>query len=397
MGVDIPLCDLIQQYLALKDEIDAAMVDVARRGQYILGPNVRALEREVADYCGCQYAVGVNSGTDALLLSLMALGLGPGDEVITTPFTFIATSEAIRLTGAMPVFVDIDPQTYNLDAGLLEAAITERTKAILPVHLYGQPCDMDAILAIAEDRGLAVVEDCAQAIGATYKDRRVGSLGTTGCFSFFPSKNLGCFGDGGMVVTDDEAVFERIEMLRRHGGRVKYHHEVTGVNSRLDELQAAVLRVKFQYLDSWNALRREHAATYNRLLGDLCRDVQIPAELQSDSQLVPLEAAQSSSSRIDPVYHQYTIATMSPTRDGLVAGLKKAGIGCAVYYPVPLHLQAVNADLQGKIGDFPRAEHAAERCLSLPMFPELKAAQQEAVVAKLKELCSEHALAELAA
>ena len=252
----IPVCDLKQQYRSLKSEIDAAMQQVAADAHFILGPNVKSLEKEIAAYCDCAHAAGVANGTDALHLALRALRIGPGDEVITTPFTFVATTEAIGIVGARPVFVDIDPHTFNIDPAKIEAAITPRTKAILPVHLYGQPCEMDAIMEIAERHGLYVVEDCAQAIGATYKGRKVGSFGHAGCLSFFPSKNLGCFGDGGMVVSGNKEVFERVEMLRRHGGKVKYHHCELGLNSRLDELQAAILRVKFKHLEAWSEQRR---------------------------------------------------------------------------------------------------------------------------------------------
>ena len=240
----VPLCDLTRQYKSLEVEINAAMQRVACSGQYVLGPEVRALEQEVADFHGCRHAIGVGSGTDALHLSLRALEIGPGDEVITTPFTFIATSEAIGLLGAKPVFVDIDLETFNIDVEKIPAAITSRTKAIVPVHLYGQPCEMDAINDLAKSSNLHVVEDCAQAIGAVFRRRRVGTYGDTGCLSFFPSKNLGCCGDGGMVLTNNKALYEHIEMLRRHGGEVKYHHSKLGLNSRLDEIQAAILRVK---------------------------------------------------------------------------------------------------------------------------------------------------------
>ena len=260
--MSIPVCDPSRQYQALKSEIDAVMAEVAGHGTYILGPQVKAFEAEMAAYCGCRFAIGVGNGTDALYLALRALEIGPGDEIITSPFTFIATSEAVRAVGATPVFVDIDPYTFNLDSTLLEDAICERTRAVLPVHLFGQPCDMQPILEVAERYGLHVVEDCAQALGACYQDRKVGSLGTAGCLSFFPSKNLGCLGDGGMIVTNDQKLHERAEVLRRHGSRDKYHHDEQGVNSRLDELQAAILRVKLAHLGDYNRLRREHACRY---------------------------------------------------------------------------------------------------------------------------------------
>lgn len=381
----IPLCDLRQQYLSLKSDIDAAMQAVAEAGHYILGPNVQALEREVAAFCGCQHAVGVANGTDALHLALRALDIGPGDEVITTPFTFIATTEAIGQVGATPVFVDIDPLTFNLAPHLIEPAITTRTKAILPVHLYGQPCDMDAILDIARRHGLYVVEDCAQAIGATYRGRQVGSFGDAGCLSFFPSKNLGCYGDGGMVVSNRRDLAERVEVLRRHGGRVKYYHDELGLNSRLDELQAAILRVKLPQLSRWNALRRERAHAYNALLSEVPSIIR-PHELTAGGVEVPLTTpVREAQSLVRAVYHQYTIQTAQ--RDQLARQLTASGIGNAVYYPVPLHLQTVHASLDYEPGSFPHAERAARQCLSLPMFPELREDQQSLVVRTLQTAC----------
>jgi dTDP-4-amino-4,6-dideoxygalactose transaminase len=380
----IPLCDLKQQYLSLKAEIDAAMQRVAEDGHYILGPNVKALEQEVATFCGSRYAVGVANGTDALHLALRALDIGPGDEVITTPFTFIATTEAIGIVGATPVFVDIDSLTFNIDPHLIEPAITPRTKAILPVHLYGQPCDMDAIRDIACRRGLYVVEDCAQAIGATYRGRQAGSFGDAGCISFFPSKNLGCFGDGGMVVTNHRELADRVEMLRRHGGRVKYHHEELGLNSRLDELQAVILRVKLPNLARWSELRREHAYTYNQLLAAV-PEVTRPHELTAGGTHVPQHLSPREETLVQAVYHQYTIQVQD--RDQVARQLTSAGIGNAVYYPVPLHLQKVHAGLGLGRGSFPHAEYAAEHCLSLPMFPELTAAQQHTVRDAVRAAC----------
>jgi len=379
----IPLCDVQQQYLSLKTEFDAAILDAVARGRYILGPNVQAFEREFAEYCGAAHSVGVGSGTDALHLALRALDIGPGDEVITTPFTFIATAEAISLVGATPVFCDIDPQTFNIDPAGIEPAISERTRAILPVHLYGQPCDMDRIMDLASANGLAVVEDCAQAVGATFRGRRVGTFGDLGCFSFFPSKNLGAMGDGGMVVTDHAEYFERVEMLRRHGGRVKYHHEVVGVNSRLDELQAAILRVKLRYLDTWNDLRRNHAQRYNRLLSGLTA-VQCPAERNPTGDTgIPLDSSSVDNSFLTAVYHQYTVQVSE--RDHLLAQLRQAGIGSHAYYPVPLHQQQAYAALNYGEGSFPQAERVAERCLSIPMFPELQPEQQSQVVQTLAQ------------
>lgn len=411
--MNVPLCDLRAQYESLKDEIDVAMQAVGASGHFILGPNVKAFEEEMAAYVGCEHAVGVASGTDALHLALRALQIGPGDEVITTPFTFIATTEAIGMVGARPVFVDIDPRTFNIDPNLIEDAITPRTKAILPVHLYGQSCDMDAIMDIANRHSVRVVEDCAQSLGATYKGSKVGTFGDVGCLSFFPSKNLGCFGDGGMVVTDNPSVYERVEYLRRHGGKVKYHHEELGLNSRLDELQAAILRVKLQHLDRWNSMRRQRAYRYNRLLANL-KGVIRPAELANNNTIIPVSSILSQTERglrghvslpfpvgkgrgegpkkensapasfapdeadtnplLKAVYHQYTI--IIDNRDAAREYLNNAGIGCAVYYPVPLHLQKVHDGIGYQQVDFPCAERAAQACLSLPMYPELTYAQQ---------------------
>jgi len=376
----IPLCDLRQQYAVLKDEIDSVMQQVAADAQYILGPNVRAFEQEMADYCGSRYAVGVGSGTDALYLALRALNIGQGDEVITTPFTFVGTTEAICMVGAKPTFVDIDPQTYNLDTQLIEEAITTRTKAILPVHLYGQPCAMDSIVEIASQHGLEILEDCAQSIGATYRGKMTGTLGKAGCFSFFPSKNLGCFGDGGMVVTDDQEVYERVEMLRRHGGKVKYYHTEIGLNSRLDELQAAILRVKLRYLDAWSNARRRCAHQYNLLLAGM--PIERPEEICAEANVVPV-LQETHNEVIEPVYHQYTVLVEG--RDTVCSLLAQANVGNAIYYPVPLHLQEVHRDLNWQLGSFPHAEHVSRHCLSLPIFPELKTSQQEYVVEKLGE------------
>lgn len=382
----IPLCDLTQQYRSLKPEIDAAMQRVAAEGHYILGPNVKALEQEIAAECGCRFAVGVANGTDALHLALRALNIGPGDEVITTPFTFVATTEAIGIVGARPVFVDIDPRTFNIDPELIAAAITSRTRAILPVHLYGQPCDMGPIMELAEKHGLHVVEDCAQALGAAYRGRSVGSFGTAGCLSFFPSKNLGCFGDGGMVVTNDAQVYERVEMLRRHGGRVKYYHEELGLNSRLDELQAAILRVKLPHLSRWNQLRRERAYRYNELLAGI-PGVDLPEELTASGLLAPRSvAAADQGGLVTAVYHQYTV--LLDDRDAVRHKLTEAGVGNAIYYPVALHLQRVHASLGWTEGSFPHAERAARCCLSLPMFPELSPDQQQHVAAALRAACA---------
>jgi dTDP-4-amino-4,6-dideoxygalactose transaminase len=363
----IPLLDLKVQYRMLKAEIDAAMQEVAANGAYILGPNVKAFEGEMAAYCDCRYGVGVGNGTDALHLSLRSLHIGPGDEVITTPFTFVATTEAIGIVGATPVFVDITLDTFNIDPAQIEAAVSPRTKAILPVHLYGQPCDMDPIMKVARKHDLYVVEDCAQAVAATYRGKKVGSFGDAGCLSFFPSKNLGCFGDGGMVATNNSTVAERVEMLRRHGGKIKYLHTELGLNSRLDELQAAILRVKFRYVEEWTKARRQCAYRYNEMLADL-PEVITPKEI----------------SDVHTVYHQYTIRV--PNRDAVQSKLKDAGVQTLVYYPVPLHLQEVHAYLGYSKGALPNSERAADTCLSLPMFPEMTEEQQARVVESLKEV-----------
>jgi len=351
----IPILDLKQQYVAIQDEINAAIQGVLESTQFVLGPAVSELERRVAAYCECQHGIGVASGTDALRLSLAALEIGPGDEVITTPFTFIATANTISHSGAKPVFVDIEPGTYNLDPAAVEAAITPRTKAIMPVHLYGQSAEMDTIMNVAERYGLKVIEDCAQAIGARYKGKRLGSIGHIGCLSFFPSKNLGAYGDAGMVVTNDKGLAEKIDVLRRQGGQKKYYHEVLGFNSRLDTLQAAILNVKLNYLEQWNEGRRTVAHRYNDLLSDM------PV-------VTPYESPDS-----HHVYHQYTIRI--PQRDELAAHLKEHGVSTMIYYPIPLHHQQLYAEMATL--DFPNAEMAGREVLSLPIFPELTERDQE--------------------
>jgi dTDP-4-amino-4,6-dideoxygalactose transaminase len=360
----IPILDLKAQYESIRGEINAAIAEVLESTQFILGPAVRELEQQVAAHCGCQYGVGVASGTDALRLTLTALGIGPGDEVITTPFTFIATANTISHCDARPVFVDIDPQTYNIDPAAIKAAITKRTKAIVPVHLYGQPADMDPIMDLAEAHDLYVIEDAAQAIGARYKGRRAGSIGHAGCLSFYPTKNLGAYGDGGMVVTNTVVLAEKVDILRRQGGKRKYHAEVLGFNSRLDSLQAAILGVKLKYLDDWNEARRRLAQRYNELLAEL--PVATPYE----------------SPDAHHVYHQYTIR--APQRDTLAAYLKERGIGTMIYYPVPLHLQGLYADLGYGEGSLPASEAASREVLSLPMYPEVTEAQQVAVAGAIR-------------
>ena len=363
----IPILDLKTQYDSLRVEIAEAINRVLESSQFVLGPDVAALEREVAAFCDCDYGVGVASGTDALRLSLAALNIGPGDEVITTPFTFVATANTISHSGATPVFVDIEPDTFNIDPAAVAAAVTPRTRAIVPVHLYGQPADMDAIMDIARRHDLYVIEDAAQAIGASYKGQQAGSIGTVGCLSFYPTKNLGAYGDAGMVVTDDAALAERLDLLRRQGGKDRYFHQELGFNSRLDSLQAAVLRVKLRYLDGWQEARQEVAARYDAMLA--ASDVPVTTPVVRPD--------------MRHVYHQYTLR--APRRDELLAHLNSRGIGAVVYYPLPLHLQGLYADLGLGEGSLPVAEQAGREVLSLPMYPELTETQQEQVVAAIAE------------
>ncbi len=345
------MVDLKRQYHGLKSEIDAAVGDVLEQTHFILGPNVNALEEEIAAYHGLPYAVGVANGTDALLLALRACGIEAGDEVITTPFTFIATAEVVARLNAVPVFVDIRPDTFNIDAGQIEGKITSRTKAILPVHLFGHPADMDAIMAIAEQHHLKVVEDCAQSFGAEYRGRKVGTFGDAGCFSFFPSKNLAGFGDGGMVVTKEEETAAQLKTLRNHGSSVRYHHHEVGYNSRLDEIQAAILRVKLRRIDQWNDARRRIAAAYRSSIAR--KDVILPGELNGCRH----------------VYHQFTLR--AGNRDALARALQEKNIASAVYYPVPLHRQEVFLKLFRSSEKLPQSEMCAREVISLPMFPEL--------------------------
>ncbi len=352
----IQLVDLVRQYREIKDDIETAIKPVLEKGIFILGENVERLEGEIANYCQTKYAVGVASGSDALELSLKALELKEGDEVITTPFTFIATAESICVNRAKPVFVDIELDTYNIDPSLIEDRITQKTKAIILVHLYGHPCDMDAILKIAKRHNLRVIEDCAQAIGAEFNSKPVGGFAEAGCFSFFPSKNLAGYGDGGMVVTNDKGIANRIKMLRAHGSIDKYHHELEGRNSRLDELQAAILRAKLKYLDKWIDARRRNAQRYNELfrrLG-LAPKLKIPVERQGCKH----------------AYNIYSIRTKK--REELKNFLASKQVSTAVYYPIPLHLQRVYESLGYKKGDYPSSETAAKEALALPIFPELK-------------------------
>ncbi len=354
----IPMVDLKRQYGQLKAQIDQALSEVLENTQFILGPNVTALEQEIAAYHGVPGAVGVANGTDALRLALRACGIGSGDEVITTPFTFIATVEVIMDVGAVPVFADVTPGTFNIDPEKVEACITDRTKAIIPVHLFGHPAQMDAIMAMAGEHDLKVIEDCAQAFGATYDDQLVGTFGDFGCYSFFPSKNLGCYGDGGMVITKDGDTAEQIRMLRNHGSTKQYHHGTVGYNSRLDEMQAAILRVKLKSIDEMNDRRRRNARLYCENISH--QDITLPYEARGCKH----------------VYHQFTLRC--PQRDAIMARLRENRIASALYYPVPLHRQELFAGSAVAQTALPVSEALAEDVVSLPMFPELT---EEEVVA----------------
>jgi dTDP-4-amino-4,6-dideoxygalactose transaminase len=371
--IAVPLLDLKAQYATIRDEVREAIDRVVESQHFILGPEVEALEREVAEYSGCRFGIGVSSGTDALIVALMALGVKTGDEVVTTPYTFFATAGAVARLGARPVFVDIDPRTYNIDPAAVGAAITPRTRAIIPVHLYGQVAEMGPILDVAKSHGVPVVEDAAQAIGSTHGEGRAGSFGEYGCFSFFPSKNLGGFGDGGMVTTNDPQLADRVVLLRNHGYRPKYYNKVVGGNFRLDALQAAVLRVKLRYLDRWTAGRQKNAATYRRLFGQSGVVAEDAAEAVPGRAVLPHD-----SGRGRHCYNQFVIRVAQ--RDSVTAALKDAKIGHEIYYPVPLHLQECFAELGYRPGDFPASERAANETIALPIFPELTEQQQQAVV-----------------
>jgi dTDP-4-amino-4,6-dideoxygalactose transaminase len=362
----VPLLDLNLHYEKIWEEVESAIKRVFISKQFILGSEVKELEREIAAYCQTAYAIGCASGSDAILLSLMALGVGAGDEVITTPYTFFATVGSIVRLGATPVFVDIEEATFNLDTQLLEGAITEKTKAIMPIHLFGQCAEMDKIKAVASAKGIAVVEDAAQAIGAEYKGNRAGNLGTVAAFSFYPSKNLGGAGDGGMLTTNDAEIAEKLRALRAHGAKKKYFHDYVGLNSRLDSLQAAILRVKLNYLDEWAKSRRLNADAYRKLFAQAGLE-------QSDLIKLPVEIE-----GMLHVYNQFVI--LAKDRDGLIAHLKENGVGTEIYYPLPLHLQACFADLGFKKGDFPVSEKASDSSIAIPVHPELTEADQQYVV-----------------
>jgi len=361
----IPFVDLKSQYSSIKEEVDAVVARVLAAGQFVLGPDVAAFEEEFAAYCEARYGVAVNSGTSALHLALLAAGIGPGDEVITVSFTFVATVAAIHYAGARPVFVDIDPRSFTMDVTQIESAITDHTRAIIPVHLYGQPADLDPILEIARAHNLIVIEDAAQAHGAEYKGRRVGSVGDLGCFSFYPGKNLGAYGEGGMVVTNNSEYAGAIRMLRDWGQERKYLHSVKGYNYRMEAMQGAILRIKLRHLESWTQARRAHAARYNELLADA--EIQTPIALDYNRH----------------VYHIYALRTAE--RDALQRILHEAGIQTGIHYPIPVHLQEAYGDPRYRPGDLPHSERAANEVLSLPMYAELSESQIAAVCAAMPE------------
>ena len=372
--MNVPLLDLKPQYLEIKDEIEPLFAEICQSQAFILGPRVAECEAAVAAYCRTPHAVGVSSGSDALIIALMAEGIGPGDEVITTPYTFFATVGAIARVGATPVFVDIDPVTYNIDPAKIEAAVTPRTKALIPVHLYGQMADMDAIMPVARAHNLLVIEDACQAIGAEWNGQRAGSVGDYGCFSFFPSKNLGCFGDGGMVTLRDPEKARRLAIYRNHGMDPQYYHRTVGGNFRLDALQAAVVTVKLPHLDAWTARRQANAARY--------RDLFAKAGLAAADSPISLPAEVASRH----IYNQFVVRAQR--RDDLLAHLRANGIGCAIYYPVSLHMQDCFKHLGYKKGDFPQSEAAADSTLALPIYPDLTDDMAAAVVQSIASFYS---------
>jgi len=377
----IPLLDLKAQYLAIKPEVDKAIADVMESQHFILGPAVTACEAACAKYSNVAHGIGVSSGTDAILVCLMAENIGPGDEVITVPYTFFATVGCISRVGATPVFVDIDPVTYNMDPAKIEAKITPRTKAIMPVHLYGQMADMDAIMAIAKKHNLVVIEDAAQAIGSEYKGRRAGSIGDYGCFSFFPSKNLGGVGDGGMVVTNDPGRAAKVTLLRAHGSKPKYYHKIVGGNFRLDAIQGAVVSAKLPHLDKWTAGRQANAARYDQLFAEsgirIANSGDTPAVKAAAELILPKTVANRH------IFNQYVIRT--PHREELRKALEAAGVSTEIYYPVPMHLQECFASLGYKNGQMPESESAALETVALPIYPELNEAQARYVVGVVRD------------
>lgn len=365
--VVVPLLDLRGQYAKIQDEILPLVTEIMQQQAFILGPHVTQFEADLAQYCQAKHAIGVSSGTDALLLALMALDIGPGDEVITSSYTFFATGGSIARVGATPVFVDIDPVTYNIDPAAIEDALSPRTKAIIPVHLYGQCAEMEPILDIANERGIAVIEDACQAIGSEYRGQRAGTMGTIGCFSFFPSKNLGGFGDAGAVTTNDDKLAKRMKTLRTHGADADYQHQLVGANFRIDALQAAVLKVKLKYLDAWTTQRQKNAAYFEKAFADVGlagKFLSLPKKVQSRH-----------------IYNQYVVRT--PYRDAVMDYLNKNDVATRVYYPVPLHLQKCFESLGYAEGSLPQSEKAAKETMALPIYPELTEAQKETIVATM--------------
>lgn len=365
--IQVPLLDLAKQHQSIQTEIEAAIHKTIESQRFILGTEVELLESEIASYVGCQYGVGVSSGSDALLMALMVLDLKPGDEVITAPYTFFATVGAISRLGLRPVFVDIDPKSFNLDANQIESKITQKTKAIIPVHLFGQSANMDPILSLAKSKGIHIIEDAAQAIGTKYQGKSCGSMGTMGCFSFFPSKNLGAMGDGGMVTTQTKELAEKLSVYRSHGSKPKYYHQYVGGNFRLDAIQAAVLRIKLKYLDDWTKARQQNAARYDKLFSNSAIDdfLTVPWKREGDRH----------------IYNQYNLRVKN--RDELKSYLANEGIQTEIYYPMPMHLQACFSSLGYKKGDFPESEAAAQESLAIPNFPELTSTQQQFVADRI--------------
>ena len=382
----VPLLDLKPQYLSLKKELDEAIIKVAESQYFILGPEVDSMEKVFCDYLNCKHALGVSSGTDALLIALMAIGIQPGDEVIVPTFSFFATAGVVSRLNATPVFVDINPVTFNIDPKEFEKKITVKTKAVIPVHLYGQSCEMDEIIKIAKKNGLKVIEDGAQAIGVQYKDgRHVGTIGDIGCFSFFPSKNLGGYGDGGLVISNDDKLAERLKILRVHGGEPKYYHKIIGGNFRLDAIQAAVLKVKLPFLDGWSQKRRENAEDYNNsfIAAGLAEETGKIYFNEKNKVLLPKAIYKSDAIKNFHIYNQYIIRVEK--RDELRQFLAKNEISTEIYYPVPFHMQECFANLGYKRGDFPLSEMSADTSIALPIYPELSKNQIEFVVKTIKE------------
>ncbi len=382
----VPLLDLKKQYQSLKSELDEALIRVAESQYFIMGPEVDKMEKAFCEYLNCKYAIGVSSGTDALLVALMALDIQPGDEVIVPTYSFFATAGVVSRMNAVPVFADIDPVTFNIDPGDIEKRITNKTKAIIPVHLYGQSCEMDKIMEIARKHNLKVVEDGAQAIGVQYKDgKHVGTIGDIGCYSFFPSKNLGCFGDGGLVVSNDDELGEKLRILRVHGGKPKYYHKIIGGNFRLDAIQAAVLNVKLPHLDNWSSQRRENAELYTKLFIEAGL-AEATGKIKFDGKnkvLLPKAVYKDSGVKNYHIYNQYIIRVEE--RDAVRKHLSDKSIGTEIYYPVPFHKQECFSSLKYKNGDFPLAEEAADDSIALPIYPELTEEQQKYIVDEIKK------------